>query len=70
MREASLSKRMAAYEWFGQSVLFYCSTSVRAWTLHRNIEEGERQLAGDNNEKYFSRHVEITSEASRQIHTN
>lgn len=38
--------------------------------VYEQIQEGERQPAGDNNEKYFSREEEIKSEASRQIHTN
>jgi len=38
--------------------------------VYKQIQEGERQPAGDNNEKYFSRDAEIKSEASRQIHTN
>lgn len=38
--------------------------------VYEQIQEGERQPAGDNNEKYFSREAEIKSEASRQIYTN
>lgn len=38
--------------------------------VYEQIQEGERQPAGDNNEKYFSGEAEIKSEASRQIHTN
>lgn len=50
--------------------VFQSHDTAQEHLVYGQIQEGERQPAGDNNWKYFSRDVEIKSEASRQIHTN